>query len=311
MLAAFITTVFFSLSAVCGQRASRLLGGTEANFWRLCLGSLVLAVCAHAWGGGLTGAAFPMFLLSGVIGFGIGDVALYQALPRLGSRLSILLVLCVSAPLGGLVEWLWLGTALSAAEMLWGGVILAGVALALSPGRHLDITPQQWVPGLIFGGVASVCQALGAVLSRKAFALAHAAGQSIDGITAAYQRILGGLAIGALTFLVVKRRAILRMLSAANAAATSGAALRTIPRRQATFWVVLNALSGSVLGVSCFQWALKTTPTGVVLPIVAITPLVIIPFSRYIEGERPTRRSLIGGAIAVLGAVALALTRGR
>ena len=49
-----------------------------------------------------------------------------------------------------------------------------------------------------------------------------------------------------------------------------------------------------------------TTPVGVVLPIVAITPLVIIPFSFYLEGERPTRRSLLGGAVAVLGAAALA-----
>jgi len=43
-----------------------------------------------------------------------------------------------------------------------------------------------------------------------------------------------------------------------------------------------------------------------VLPIVAITPLVIIPFSTYLEGERPTVRSLVGGVIAVAGAVALA-----
>jgi drug/metabolite transporter (DMT)-like permease len=237
-------------------------------------------------------------------------VALYQTLPRLGSRLSILLVLCLSSPLGGWVEWLWLGTALSGAEIFWGGVILAGVALALSPGRHLGIAPHQWVPGLVFGGVASVCQALGAVLSRKAFALAHDAGQNIDGITAAYQRILGGLAVGALTFVVVKRHGFLRLWTAGEAGALPHRALDA-RRRQATFWVVLNALAGSVIGVSFFQWALKTTPTGVVLPIVAITPLVVIPFARYIEGERPTRRSLIGGAIAVAGAVALALARGR
>src|SRR5438093_4572679 len=76
--------------------------------------------------------------------------------------------------------------------------------------------------------------------------------------------------------------------------------------RKAWPWVLLNGLAGPALGVSCFQWALKTTPTGVVLPIVAITPLVIIPFSYHLEGERPTRRSLAGGALAVLAAAALA-----
>jgi drug/metabolite transporter (DMT)-like permease len=61
--------------------------------------------------------------------------------------------------------------------------------------------------------------------------------------------------------------------------------------------------------VSFFQWALETTPTGMVLAIVAMTPLVAIPFTRLMEGERPTRGSLAGGIIAVGGAVALALTR--
>ena len=76
--------------------------------------------------------------------------------------------------------------------------------------------------------------------------------------------------------------------------------------RTAWPWVLVNGLAGPALGVSCFQWALKTTPTGVVLPIVAITPLVIIPFAYRFEGERPSRHSLVGGALAVSGAVALA-----
>jgi len=46
-----------------------------------------------------------------------------------------------------------------------------------------------------------------------------------------------------------------------------------------------------------------------VLPIVATTPLVIIPFSYLLEGERPSVRSLAGGAVAVAGAVALTLVR--
>ena len=50
-----------------------------------------------------------------------------------------------------------------------------------------------------------------------------------------------------------------------------------------------------------------TEKSGVVLPIVALTPLVIIPFSRYVEGERPTLRSLAGGVVAVVGVVVLRL----
>lgn len=57
------------------------------------------------------------------------------------------------------------------------------------------------------------------------------------------------------------------------------------------------------------QWAFKTTPTGIVLPIIATTPIVVIPFSYLIEGERPTIHALVGGVIAVGGVVALAMTR--
>jgi drug/metabolite transporter (DMT)-like permease len=45
----------------------------------------------------------------------------------------------------------------------------------------------------------------------------------------------------------------------------------------------------------------------VVLPIVATTPVLTIPFAWAINGDRPGRRSIIGGIIAVAGAIALTL----
>jgi drug/metabolite transporter (DMT)-like permease len=306
MLAAFLTTILFSISAVCGNRTARLLGGTEANFWRLSFAAALLATYAHGLGGGLAGSTFPIFLVSGCIGFGIGDMALFQALPRLGSRLSVMLTLCLSSPIAALIEWLWLGTGLSLAEIVCGLVILAGVALALAPGKHLQIAKRELSWGLSFGLLASFCQALGAVLSRKAFAVAAAAGENIDGITAAYQRIVGGVAVSALLLLLVKRDSIPDALLGGSGESDATRHARPDRWRQAWPWVLANGLAGPALGVSCYQWALKTTPTGVVLPIVAITPLVIIPFSYHLEGERPTLRSLTGGALAVLGAAGLA-----
>lgn len=305
MFAAFLTTMLFSISAVCGNRTAKLLGGTEANFWRLCFAALLLALYGHGWGGGLAGSAFPIFLISGCIGFGIGDMALFQALPRLGSRLSVMLTLCLSSPLAAIMEWIWLGTALSAVEIVCGLVILGGVAMALAPGGHLNTARRELAWGLSFGLLAAFCQALGAVLSRKAFSVARLAGEDIDGITAAYQRILGGVAVGAVLLLVVKRDSIFAAFLG-GAGAPAAPVARAGRWRQAWPWVLANGLAGPALGVSCYQWALKTTPTGIVLPIVAITPLVIIPFSYHLEGERPTARSLTGGALAVLGAAALA-----
>ena len=291
MTAAFLTTILFSISAVCGRRTAQIMGGNEANFWRLLFAATLLALYAHLFGGGVSGAGFGIFLISGAIGFGIGDAALFQALPRIGSRLSVMMVLCLSSPIGGLLEWMWLGTRLRPVETICGVVILCGVAVALAPSGHIHTPRREFIVGIMFGFVAAVCQALGAVLSRKAFLI----GPNIDGITAAYQRILGGVVVTAAVFTYVK----LRHTSMASAA----------EKRKAWPWVLANGLSGPTLGVSCYQWALKTTPTGVVLPIVALTPIVIIPFARYTEGEWPTARSIIGSVIAVAGAAALALSR--
>ncbi|MGZ5543158.1 MAG: EamA family transporter [Limisphaerales bacterium] len=77
--------------------------------------------------------------------------------------------------------------------------------------------------------------------------------------------------------------------------------------KSAWLWVVANGLAGQTLGMCCFNWALKTTPTGLVLALVATTPLVIIPFAWKFEGDKAHRRSVIGGAIAVAGAIALVM----
>ncbi|MCD8483379.1 MAG: DMT family transporter [Verrucomicrobia bacterium] len=56
----------------------------------------------------------------------------------------------------------------------------------------------------------------------------------------------------------------------------------------------------------CFQWALATTPSALVQPIVAMTPLVVIPFAYWFEGDKPSPRQLGGALISVLGVIALA-----
>ncbi len=52
-------------------------------------------------GQGLRGASLGWFLVSGVVGYGFGDLALFQALPRIGPRFTMLLIHCFAVPLGG------------------------------------------------------------------------------------------------------------------------------------------------------------------------------------------------------------------
>ena len=300
MLPALLTTLLFAISAVAANRSTRLLGGLTANFVRITLAALLLALWAHTAGSGLAGNAFPYFLASGCIGYGLGDLALYQALPRLGSRLSIILVHCLAAPFAAGVEWLWLGTRLTSEQVWSSAVILTGVVLALAPDRRLQLARSTLFWGILFGVIAAFAQGLGAVISRKAYQVAASAGQHVDGLSAAYQRILAGWVIAAASYALFRGRD--RVLDRVRGNALSPEA----GWRQARGWVVLNALAGPTLGVGCYQWALATAPTGVVLPIVATTPIVVIPFARLVEGERPRKRSLLGGAIAVCGAATLA-----
>lgn len=301
MLAAFLTAALWSIGAISANRGARLVGGLRFNLVRLLLAVTLLGAYGHSLGGGLAGAWVPWFLVSGVIGFGIGDLAGYSALASLGSRLAVLVIHCAAMPLGALLEWVWLGTRPLASQVGWSVVIAAGLVVAMAPSLS-GRTPVSAITGererfgwgVAMSLVAAVSQAFGAVMSRKAFELASSSGALVDPITAAYQRCLGGVLVVIAFVIVVSRRG--------TAASPSG--WRDVPK-----WLVIHTLAGPVIGVACFQWALRTTPAGLVLPILATIPLIVTPLSMLLEGERPSRRSLAGAVLSVGGACALAAGR--
>jgi drug/metabolite transporter (DMT)-like permease len=293
MLPSLLTTVCFSLSVIFAARSARILGPSMANLARLLLAAGLLAVWAHVFGGGLSGPGLWWFVLSGVVGFGVGDMALFGALSRIGPRLSILLTQCLAAPIGAFTEWLWMGTTLSPAEFGCAAVILGGVAVALAPDHGWEGSRQTFWTGVSFGAIAAAGQALGAVVSRKANALAEISGGPIDGGTAAYQRIIGGVGVTLLAFAFLRA---LRPRASEIDRAQWGTAIPL---------VVANACAGPALGVACYQWALRTTATGKVLAIVAISPLVTLLLTWLIDGTRPTQRAIHGSILAVLGVIGL------
>jgi len=298
VIQAIVTSILFAMSAVSAGRSTRLLGASAANLSRLVLATVLLALWAHLFGQGLAGAGLPWLFLSGIVGFGVGDLALYNAFYRIGPRLAVLLCQCLAAPLGAILEWLWLGAGLTGPEILWSSVILVGVFAALAPDSRVPVSTHTWFTGIALGVIAALGQGGGAVLTRKAFDVARAAGQHIDGGTAAYQRILGGLLLTMIVLLIHRLRK--------PTVPPRETALGNHPWRRAWPWVIANTLCGPALGVACYQWALAVAPTGIVLSIVATTPLVVIPFTMLLDHEHPTLRSLIGGAVAVLGAITLA-----
>jgi drug/metabolite transporter (DMT)-like permease len=156
--------------------------------------------------------------------------------------------------------------------------------------------------GIAAGILAAIGGAGGAVLSRKAYAVLAIAGESIHPINAGFQRVLGGCLLAGISVVIVKRRMIRFKISRTGSPAPTSSREKW---RKVWFWIALNSLAGQTLGVSCMQWAFETTPTGIVLPIIATAPIVVIPLAYFFEGEKPTLHSLIGGGIAVAGVIAL------
>jgi drug/metabolite transporter (DMT)-like permease len=316
VLPSILTAVCFAFSVVFARRSVAAIGSGNAFLARQVVAVMGLGAFAHLMGAGLQGAGFWYFFLGGVVGFGMGDFALYRALPLIGSRLTILLCQCLAAPIGAGIEWAWLGTRLTSLQVLAGGLILVGVALALAPAGAPRPRAGEGVPpsasrilggwrawGVFWGCLAAFGQAYGAVLSRKAYQLEILDGFVVDGATAAYQRLLGGLFFGLGFHLLT----VVSGESADRDADPGTFQLAPAQRwRRAAPWILLNALTGAGLGVSCYQWALATTPSGVVLPIVATTPLMVIPLAYALEGDRPTGRALAGACLAVIGASLLA-----
>src|SRR6266850_2490035 len=116
MLPAFLTVGLWAFTVVAASRAARLVGGAAANLGRLALAIVLLALWAHIFGKGLQGESLRWFVLSGCIGFGLGDISAFEAMPRIGPRLTSMSVMCLSAPMAAIIEWVWLGTKLTHAQ---------------------------------------------------------------------------------------------------------------------------------------------------------------------------------------------------
>lgn len=308
MLPALLTTFFWSYCVIATRRSIHQLGENLANVARILLAVITLGLLAHLFGAGLGGGGYFYFFLSGVVGFGLGDIGVFYALPRIGSRFTLLLSQCLAAPIAGFAEWTWLGTTITPMQILAIITILVGITIALAPKKMPTSDVPTFVAGIGFGVLAAMGQGLGAVLSRKAYAEANAEGNwiEVDGIlesiwmgaTTGYQRLIGGAIVLVLFYLVsfFIRSWYTRPRSPHDKDS----------RLKKAKYVALTAISGPILGIICFQWALASTPSVIIQPIVAMTPLVVIPLAWYFEGDRPNLRSVLGSLVSVGGVILLA-----
>jgi len=298
MLAALLAVVLFSLSGVAGERTARYWGGQRGNLFRLFFATILTWGVTLFWfRESVRAETFGWLLFSGVVGVGLGDIALFLAYVRIGARLTILLNLCTAPIWGALLEWVWLGTTLSGSQIAASALILGGVSMALLAQPLGTGHGARWT-GMLCGLAAGCGQGMGAVISRKAVEVASHAGFAINGFSAAAQRIAGGFMTLLVVTVVVS--AIGKLHSRPSASTT---------RTRACLWLAAATLCGPVLGISCFQWSLLDLPAAITMAVVSTTPIAMIPLTMWVERERARALSIAGSLLAVSGVVWMVMIR--
>lgn len=284
---------FYAWSVTCARRSSAHHGPDLANLGRLIVALVAVGAVVALSDRRPFCAGWGWLALGGVLGLGVGDIALFHALPRIGVGLTMLLTQCLAAPFALVLEYSALGHAPSGAQMAAALIILAGVALAL--GAPAEGDPGHRKAGVWLGVLSALGQACGAVSTPLTMHACEAAGQTMpDGFSQGFVRLLGGAPVVAAFLLWSSCEA--GMLARVR---------RPYVWTGAAGWMLMNGLSGPALGVACYQWALTAQPAALVLSVVALTPVIALVMQWAVEGDRPPWRLWLGGAVAIAGVVLL------
>lgn len=308
MIGAVLTALFFGVTPVVANRAIGLIGFVRTNIVRLSFAIVILGVWAFAFGQGLRGQTL-LFISAGAIGFGVGGLSLLAALPRLGAPLASLIEETVAAPVTAVVAWVWYSDKLTTNQILLCGIILVGVAIGLFPyirGANLkSATPRALALGIGLALLAAVGQGISFAATRNGLLLMKAAHTPPDVITVAFQRLIGGVLVAVVVYVVARwvwRRTWGFTASDGSCKpilSSDGGKLTTRP----LFWGGLNSLLGPILGVTCTVWAQQTLPAGQVQSIAAMAPMISVPFAFWLNGHKPPRLWYLGAAVAIVGLV--------
>lgn len=300
MFAALLTTGLFALTAVFATQAALLVGAIRANLGRLVIATVLLGAWAHAFGRGLGGGELPVFFLAGAIGFGAGGFCMFQAFPRIGSTLSLLVVECAATLVTAVMGWIVFSAHLTPAQILSALLCIGGVVTALYPYRMPDVPRRTLLAGVGFTLAAAFFQGISWTLTKHAFLEIARAGGAMDPMNAAYQRLLGGLTVAVVIYAMRYLRKADQRVQPSPAAGRSW---------RAAGWILANALAGPVLGVSCMLWAIREVANpGLVQAVVATATLVTVPLARHLERRVFRWPYFLGAAIAIAGVAGLLLS---
>lgn len=290
-LAALTTACCWTVTGLAFESSGKRIGSLAVNLLRLLVALVFLSVFSWFTRDQLlpfnaTRQQWFWLSISGIIGFTIGDLALFQAFVVIGARIS-LLIMSLVPPFAALLSWIFLDEGLGYQNFFGMSLTIAGIAMVILgktedekealPGLRLKLTYS--VQGLVLALVGALGQAGGLVMSKFGMG-------SYDAFNATQIRVIAGSAGFAVLYLFWKKWPNV---------------IRGMRDRKAMAILSIGALFGPFLGVSFSLLAVQLTNTGVASTIMAMTPVLIIAPAAIIYKEKIRTREIIGAILAVMG----------
>lgn len=293
-LAALATSFFFSIGPTFFTLAGRLVGSAVVNRTRLLV-ALVYLLVTH-WI--LYGTPLPMDAdparwfwlgLSGVIGFVLGDAALFQAFIQLGTRLTML-IFATNPIVAAILAWVFLEETLTLTQIIGMLITLAGIGWVMLEQNNSgqEISQRKiYAGGILLAFLAAVGQAGGAVTAKM-------------GLYGDFPTLSGQIMRVSIGTLLIWIFSFLR-----GSAKGTLATLKEKPK--AIQHILIASFIGPYLGVFFSLVAIQNAEIGIASTLMSLQPIILIPIGFYFFKEKITWRAVAGTVIALAGVAVIFL----
>jgi drug/metabolite transporter (DMT)-like permease len=283
--AALAVAIFWTITALAFESASRQVGSLTVNIIRLSLAFLFIGFFTLISRGHFLPVDASMYNwlwlgLSGIVGLVLGDYFLFRAYHLIGSRFSML-IMTLAPPLAAFFGYFILGESLNIMQMAGMIIVIFGISIAIfkKPVRGERLSIKISSAGLLFAFIGALGQGLGIVLSKYGM-------DGYDVFASTQIRIIAGV-IGFSIVITALRR--------------WGNVVTAIKTPAAMKVLVLGAFFGPFLGISFSLLSVKHTQAGIASTIMAIVPILILAPSAWIYKEKITAVEIAGAIISVAG----------
>lgn len=284
----------WTATALLSEFGSKRLGNLTLNVLRMALAllfSLVLFVVVTGTflPAGASAEAVGWMLLSGLVGYVIGDFFLFQCYIIIGSRFGQLFM--TLAPLAAaLMAWVTLGQQMSSMSIVAMLITLVGISISvLGRGEHHKVSLKLPLNGVLFAIGAAFCQGVGLVLSKigmDRYEVATDMPEWLVPFSANFYRCVTGI-VGFLLLLYF-RDGIAPLREAMHDKKGISVATAT-------------TVFGPFVGVGFSLMAVQYTAAGIASTLMAMTPIIILLPSYWLFHEKITWRAVLGAIISVAG----------